>query len=191
MSLRCKPNQNCLLFLLYSLIGQTSEHSVPLEEGSGDRPLAKAGAPEETSSLYAAAVRKPQTSSFAQAVAPTGKPPAPLVAPPGEQLSGNKSYADMLKRKCSGGPQEANVDFNPSSILDDLIAERGNLIFPLPVGLVTCQALCIKCRSRLFWCCSSVSLFILLHPIQMSYLLINCFVAFHVFEVEMQCSNLL
>ncbi|BFZ03446.1 hypothetical protein BsWGS_06485 [Bradybaena similaris] len=127
----------CSLLRAHTLIGQTSEHAVPLEEGSLDRPLAKAGASEEASSLYAAAVRKPQTSSFAKAVAPTGKPPAPLVAPPGEQLSGNKSYADMLKRKCSGGPQEANVDINPSSILDDLIAERDSLPYQdLPDGAV-------------------------------------------------------
>ncbi|BFZ03447.1 hypothetical protein BsWGS_06486 [Bradybaena similaris] len=65
----------CSLLRAHTLIGQTSEHAVPLEEGSLDRPLAKAGASEEASSLYAAAVRKPQTSSFAKAVAPTDSLP--------------------------------------------------------------------------------------------------------------------
>lgn len=108
-------------------MSQGSEHTTSSEEGSGDRPLTQPGGSDGATS-YAATVRRPQSSSSSVAVAPTGKPRAPLVAPPSEHLRGDKSYADMLKGECSGGPQEANMDISPLS-LDELIAEGGNCCF--------------------------------------------------------------
>ncbi|GFO10392.1 WD repeat domain phosphoinositide-interacting protein 2, partial [Plakobranchus ocellatus] len=148
------PNEGgeCTLLKTHLLEGQSPEHAASSEEGAAasDRPLTQqvsGGGDEQSASpaSYAASVgRRPQSSSPNEAVAsPSGKP----VTPSGRNGAGysprrrgdtpQKSYAQMLKGKSSGGPQqvaaEEEIDEDPLAMMDEIMAEGDSLPYQDPL----------------------------------------------------------